>query len=402
MRRLESNEMYRGNTRTLNCLCGMRRAQHPSLVEREEKLISRLVPPIIAVCVLSATAMKLPLVALAQSTEQGAAQIASALNLEDLATAPGLPRLTVTNASGGVAHIFPTVRAAVLRSRAVQTSPLLYHSGGPVMSTAAIYSIFWVPPYLQNGASTSLSASYRSLMTRLAGDYPAHGIDNNNTEYFQIVGTTKTYIQNVGSNAGFYVDSSLLPASGCSDSATPGNCITDAEIRSEIQKVMTRQGWTGGLNHIFMLYTSSGEGSCFDLRSTSCAYVQYCAYHSFISASPPVIYGNIPYGNTSVCQLQGTPSPNGFPAADAAMTSSSHEISESITDPLLNAWFTSGGFEIGDLCAYDYGTNAWDSGNANQAWNGNFYELQTEFDNHAFNLGFAGCVQVGPFGQPPG
>jgi hypothetical protein len=58
-------------------------------------------------------------------------------------------------------------------------------------------------------------------------------------------------------------------------------------------------------------------------------------------------------------------------------------ISESITDPLLNAWFTSGGFEIGDLCAYDYGTNASDSGNANQAWNGNFYELQTEFDYHA-------------------
>jgi hypothetical protein len=364
--------------------------------------MNQLVPAIMAACVFGATATMLPAVALAQSAEHGAAPIAPALNLEDVAAASGLPGLTVTNALGRVAHLFPTVPAAVLRSQAIQTPPLLYHSGGSIMSTASIYSIFWVPSNLQNGRSTSLTASYESLMTRLAGDYPAHGIDNNNTEYFQIIGTTKTYVQNVGSSAGFYVDSSLFPASGCSDSATPGNCITDAQIRSEIQKVMALQGWTGGLNHIFLLYTSSGEGSCFDPRSTACAYVQYCAYHSFISASPPVIYGNIPYGNTSVCQLTGTPSPNGFPAADAVMTSASHEISESITDPLLNAWFTSDGSEIGDLCAYDYGTNAWDSGNANQAWNGHFYELQTEFDNHAYTLGFAGCVQVGPFGEPPG
>jgi hypothetical protein len=368
----------------------------------EEKRINRLIPRIIAAFVFGATAIMLPLAALAQSAELGATQIAPALNLEDVATASGLPALTTTNASGAVAHLFPTVPGAVLRSQVVQGSPLLYHSGGPIMSTAAIYSIFWVPPYLQNRAPTSLSASYQNLMTQLASDYPAHGIDNNNTEYFQIIGPAKTYIQNVGSNGGFYVDKSLFPASGCSDSATPGNCITDAQIRSEIQKVMALQGWTGGMNHIFLLYTSSGEGSCFDQRSSSCAYVQYCAYHSFIWASPPVVYGNLPYGNTSVCQLPGTPSPNGFPVADAVTSGASHEISESITDPLLNAWFTSTGLEIGDLCAYDYGTNSFDAANANQAWNGHFYELQTEFDNHAFALGFAGCVQVGPFGEPPG
>lgn len=372
------------------------------IVEWQQNQIEPLIPAIIAACVFSATAITLPRIALAQSADIETSRLAEAQNLENVPTASGVPALTVTNALGAVAHIFPTVHGAVLRSQAVQTPPLLYHSGGSVMPTAAIYSIFWVPPHLQNGGSTSLSASYESLMTRLASDYAAHGIDNNNTQYFQIIGTTKTYVQNVGSNGGFYVDNSSFPASGCTDSATPGNCINDAQIRSEIQKVMALQGWTGGLNHIFLLYTSSGEGSCFDSRSTLCAYVQYCAYHSFIYASAPVIYGNLPYGNTSVCQRAGTPSPNAFPAADAAMTSSSHEISESITDPLLNAWFTSDGSEIGDLCAYDYGTNAWNSGNANQAWNGHFYELQTEFDNHAYSLGFSGCVQIGPFGEPPG
>ena len=372
------------------------------LLKQKGEHLNNLVATTIAACVLCATAVMLPHAAVAQDARDESGQIAPAQNLEEVTTAPGLPQLTVTNAMGEVAHIFPTISGAALRNQAAQTPPLLYHSGGSIMPTTAIYSIFWIPSHLQNGASTSLSASYQNLMGRLASDYPANGIDNNNTEYFQIIGTTKTYIHNVGSNAGSYVDTSLLPASGCSDSATPGNCITDAQIHSEIHKVMSLKGWTGGLNHIFMLYTSSGEGSCYDSSSTSCAYVQYCAYHSYISGSAPIIYGNIPYGNTSVCQIPGTPSPNSFPAADAAMTASSHEVTESITDPLLNAWFTSDGSEIGDLCAYNYGTNTWDSGKANQAWSGHFYELQTEFDNHAYGLGFAGCVQVGPFGEPPG
>ncbi|HTG57899.1 MAG TPA: hypothetical protein VMG63_00585 [Terriglobia bacterium] len=156
--------------------------------------------------------------------------------------------------------------------------------------------------------------------------------------------------------------------------------------------MMTLKGWTGAINKMFLLFTSSGEGSCFDSTSTSCAYVQYCAYHSyFLSGTTPVIYGNEPYGNTSVCQAPGIPSPNGDPIADTAATSASHELSEAITDPEGSAWYTASGYEIGDLCAYNYGVNTWDSAKANQMWNGRFYELQQEYDNHT-----GSCVQVGP------
>ncbi len=370
-------------------------------VERRGKHIVNLAAKAIAGCVFCATAMTLPCTVLGQEAPD-LGQMAPAQSLEQAARVSGATRLTVTNEMGRVAHLFPAFKSAAASSPAATSPPLLYHSGGSIMPSVTIYSIFWLAPRLQNGNSTSLSLSYQNLMAQLASDYPANGVDNNNTEYFQIIGTAKTYVRNIGSNGGSYVDTSLLPASGCSDSATPGNCITDAQIQSEIQKVMSIKGWTGGLNHIFLLYTSSGEGSCFDSGSTACAYVQYCAYHSYIAASAPVIYGNIPFGNTAVCQAPGTPSPNAFAAADAVMSSASHEITESITDPLLNAWFTSDGYEIGDLCAYDYGTNTWDSGKANQAWNGHFYELQTEFDNHAYALGLAGCVQIGPFGEPPG
>ena len=67
--------------------------------------------------------------------------------------------------------------------------------------------------------------------------------------------------------------------------------------------------------------------------STSCAYTQYCAYHGVIQ------HANLPYGESAYCQNAGVPSPNGNADADTAATAASHELTEAITDPMLNAWF---------------------------------------------------------------
>ena len=300
----------------------------------------------------------------------------------------GLPQLTPP---GGRIHIKPTVTGAAALAKALaDTGPLLYH-GGPIMQTATLYAIFWLPPALQNGGPTSIPLHYAQVNISLLVDYPFHGIDNNNTQYFQTVGSTTTYILNAGSFGGFAVNTSPYPASGCTDSFTLGNCITDAQIQAEIQKVMASKGWTGGLKNQFLLFTSKGEGSCMDPSSTSCAYTQYCAYHGYTPTSPPIIYSNMPFDELSTCQRPRTPSPNGDPVADAEASTATHEISESITDPMLNAWFDSSGNENGDLCAYNYGTNTWDAGAANEQWNGNFYEVQQEFDNHVGR-----CAQLGP------
>jgi len=314
--------------------------------------------------------------------------------------AQGQEQLSSLTVSDGVStiHIFPTVNEkAALARPLLDTGPLVYHSGGPIMQSVTTYAIFWVPPKLQNGGSTSMSAHYQLVQRNLLTDYPGHGLDNNNTQYYQIVGGKTTYINNAGGFGGYYVDTAPYPASGCADSATPGNCITDAQIGAEIKKVMSAKGWTGGLTKMFLLFTSSGEGSCFNSSSTSCAYTQYCAYHSFISGTTPIVYGNEPYGDPTNCQVPGTPSPNGDIPADTAATSASHELTEAITDPELNAWYSAQGNEIGDLCAYNYDLNYWDSGNANQKWNGHFYELQDEYNNHDFLAAFGtGCTLIGP------
>jgi hypothetical protein len=315
----------------------------------------------------------------------------------------GAQDLTSITGEEGV-HGMPLPAEAASRAQfgALQsagTAALLYH-GGPVMTSPTAYAIFWVPSKLQNGGSTSLPASYQNIQIAFLKEYFAHGIANNNTQYYMTTGSgtslVHTYVRNVGGYGASYVDTSAYPASSCSDSVTPGNCLSDAQIQAEVQKVMALKGWTGGLNHIFFVYTSSGEGSC---SGSSCAYTQYCAYHSyFLNGSTPVVYGNEPYAASGYCQA-GT-SPNGDAAGDAAASITSHELTEAITDPELNAWWSSNGSEIGDLCAWNYGTNTWLSGNANQYWPisytgtstfGTAFELQMEYDNHT-----ASCVQVGP------
>jgi hypothetical protein len=252
------------------------------------------------------------------------------------------------------------------------TGALTYH-GGPVVTTATTYAIFWTPSTLQDHTTPgSLPTIYEDIQANLLYEYPGHGIDNNNTQYYMTtvsgVLTTTSWVQNGPAGAFTYTDTAAYPSGGCSYTASgtvkAGNCITDAQIQAEVKKVMTTNGWTGGLNHIFFIYTAAGEGSY--LPGTGEAYVNYCGYHGyFLNGSTPVLYANIPYAAPTYCQSASATSPNGNAAGDAAASVTSHELSEAITDPELNAWWDSAnGQEIGDLCAWTYGTNTWGSGSS--------------------------------------
>jgi hypothetical protein len=303
--------------------------------------------------------------------------------------------LSGKSASGNKIHAFPpknsnTARNLEAGNVGALTPPLTYH-GGPIMPTAVIYTIFWIPPTLQDGSATGVSPKYIAVNNIMLGKYPGHGLDNNNTQYYQA--SPVKFAGNAGAFGKTFTDTSPYPASGCNDVGTTGtNCITDAQMQAEITKVIAAQSWpNGGITNIYFLYTSSGEGSCVDGTNAFCAYNQYCAYHSATGAQP-IIYAIEPYGDPNYCQNPGQPSPNGDVYGDTAATSSSHELSESITDPEPDSgWINSAGNEIGDLCAYNYGVNSWDSGKANQNWSGSPFELQQEWDNHK-----GACVQVGP------
>jgi hypothetical protein len=180
---------------------------------------------------------------------------------------PGLPTLNPINKAGEVVHILPTRKLAAdlaAASAAVgfaDNGPLLYHAGGKIMPSVISYIIYWTPPKLQTGAVAGWSAAYQNLQTRFLTDYQGHSLANNNTQYYQTISGVTSYIHDTGGVSGVYVDTAAYPASGCSDSITPGNCLSDAQIQAEIKKVMALKGWTPGMNKIFFVYTAKGEGS---------------------------------------------------------------------------------------------------------------------------------------------
>lgn len=96
--------------------------------------------------------------------------------------------------------------------------------------------------------------------------------------------------------------------------------------------------------------------------------------------------------------------PNGSIAADGMVSTLSHELSESLTDPVspAYAWSDNAGNEIGDMCGETFGrplgsTSSSDPGATeyNQVINGGKYYLQQEFSDVAFSkFGlYNGCRQ---------
>jgi hypothetical protein len=63
-------------------------------------------------------------------------------------------------------------------------------------------------------------------------------------------------------------------------------------------------------------------------------------------------------GNTDQCpswHLQGTTSPNDNPGVDDIADSVTHELTETVNDPLFTAWYDRQGKETADKCQGNYG-----------------------------------------------
>jgi len=254
---------------------------------------------------------------------------------------------------------------------------LTYHNG-PVMHTNTTYAIYWQP------AGYNMSADYQSVINGFFQNVAADSGKTSNVYY-----STAQYYDNANGNitynstfGGSYVDTSAFPAGGCSDSVTQTSiCISDAQIQAEIQKVMTAKGWTGGMNKLYFVFTPSGVGSCYS--SSSCAFSQYCAYHSHIgSGTGAILYANQPYVMTVSAACDTGVHPNGSDA-DGTISVVSHEHAEAITDAMGSAWYDRTGYENGDKCAWTFGTalGSTSSGQYNQVIGNGKYYLQREWSN---------------------
>jgi hypothetical protein len=287
--------------------------------------------------------------------------------------------------------------------------PLLYH-GGPVMRTGVTNTIIlWKPAHLQNGAATGYSAKYSSLAQQWFTDQPASPLYANNNQYYQ-GSSPKLYIQANNLLPGAIItDTDPFPTGQCTHPHTGVNCITNANIITELRHLVAVDHLTGGVNHEYFVLTSSGEGSCF---GSSCpggaSYVNYCAYHTYttttVGGTTDLVYANMPYptdpgGSNCYYPIGSTAHqtyPSGDTNADANVNLLSHEQYESVTDPLITGWYDMTGTagEIGDVCAWQFG-GTYPSGGDIQI-NGHPYDTQSEGDNHNLALGGTGCTYAGP------
>jgi hypothetical protein len=302
--------------------------------------------------------------------------------------------LTSSSAEKNRIHIFRSTGSAPLFTPFSVTNTNMVQGSGPVMRNPTNYLIFWQPP-----GTAAFPAGYQT------------GIE----KYFQSVGGTPFYNivtqyndksgspapPNSASWGGSWVDTTTAAPSGCNGSvgavgATPNCPLTDGDIQNEVnQAIAANPTWKPGINVEYFVFTPSGVDECAGKDSDgndSCFAISggpgpkensdFCAYHSYfgsdkIYAYEPFAAGGSCYPNNSI---QALGYPNGV-NLDIVLSTVSHEMIESNTDPHLDGWKGTGGNddEIGDKCAYKYGFVAADG--TSLVLNGNRYQVQTEWSN---------------------
>ena len=280
------------------------------------------------------------------------------------------------------------------------TSGPLAYNGGPVMRNPTNYLIFWQPG---GGVGTAFPAGYQAGIEKFfenVGGTPFYDIV---TEYNDTSGVPVPNATSLGAPS--YTDTTTIPPSGCDGTpngavgSTPHCPLTDADIQNEdsVALAANPQWQQPGINVEYFVYTPGGIGECSGTGSDSNAQCfdissgvgtsedgAFCAYHSTFGSS--TIYAFMPFASSGKCYA--SPNLPAYPntaTLDIVISPTSHEMIESNTDPLLNAWKGVGGNadEIGDKCAYIYGYVAPDG--TNFVLNGNRFQIQEEFSNDSGN-----------------
>jgi hypothetical protein len=269
--------------------------------------------------------------------------------------------------------IVPTQAAAHANPHKGGSGPNLVYHGGKVLRTNRTVAIYW-------GPSSDFASGYDSVINQYFGDVAAASGSSSNVysvlnEYYDFTGS----IAYSSTFDGALYDNSAYPTSGCSDAvAATSVCLSDSQIRAEVQKMVKGPD----ANTTYFVFTGRGAGSCYSLGS--CAFSQYCAYHSNVTVGGTTVqYANQPYTDTVPAACDAGYYPNGQSTeADPTINVVSHEHRESINDPLGNAWYDNRGYEGSDKCAWNFGTLSGSGANRyNQTIGSHNYALQQEWSN---------------------
>jgi hypothetical protein len=272
----------------------------------------------------------------------------------------------------------PASNAALSFQVCSSACPQVGYHGGPVMHTYTAYLIFWLP----GGYSfdrTGSPSRFESILASYFNDVGGTRFYDIATQYWDYFGS----VENSVALGGTYVDTRPY-----GHAATQDDPLTSHDLKDEVQNAIAANHWTAGLTHEFFVFTGYGAEVCTDQQHTACSFLvsvaTFCGYHDYVPGPTDVVYAVIPDSPTCVDSGYATQfgSPNGDRIADFEVNVVSHEQFESASDPDDLGWYTDGWFagEIGDLCAWNFGTVGADGGNVTLG-HGHRYLLQGEWSD---------------------
>ena len=233
--------------------------------------------------------------------------------------------------------------------------PGFVNHGGPVVATPLVYASFWGSLWTSDAAHLTRAARLTQFLTDLCA-----------SQYMNVL---SQYGSSTGAGGACYLGASFI--------TNIANNLNDAQIRANIQTAIN----SGAIpqpgnpaNTCLIIYFADNlaindpqDGLVLCEPTNDTAF----GYHDFFAttAGAPMYYAVIP-GLTDACLKQSCSSDAGCSlhlaeTQEARQTQvTSHEFGEMVTDPQLNAWWTPGAGEEGDICngesdSITVGANTW-------------------------------------------
>jgi hypothetical protein len=261
-------------------------------------------------------------------------------------------------------HLKPTFANPIVDKTSVfppsYGSGNLVNHGGPQIATAGFWAIYWNSSVANsNATSTSTAILYTTLKSEInafISSYPdGMNWDNSATDDYEIIqqyGTGATPIAPTLMNWGAFVDNKAAPS-----------IISDSQLRRYLTSLFSAGTIMPREDTVYGIYMPAGT---YVQLQGGYSCISFCGYHgNFSYLGRQIKYAVFPYLNCSACKLAG------LKVGDMLSIVSSHEIREAVTDPELNAWYDSQGYEADDKCAWH---------NLYQMTKGGFW-VQPEYSN---------------------
>lgn len=292
----------------------------------------------------------------------------------------------------------------------------LTYYGGPVMRTTTLTPVFWNPAGLGLKYPSGYEEEIEAFLTNLAADSgKATNFFSVLPQYYEKVGLATNHVAYSVTAGPALRDTDALPTALGDTCTSPFGasrpCVQDEGVRAELRALVKSQSLPTGIGHEYVVFFPEGIDSCFNeggAEDRECSGTGYCGYHGTLNAatSEEVEYANEPDNGDPEYKGGCSGAPK-VTAGAATINTTSHEVSESVTDPQVGAptasWYDQNKLfvenevepeygEIGDMCAWEFlqgskalgiysGEGGASEGETNQTINGHHYLLQTEWDN---------------------